>query len=290
MNTKFQGTSAIVAELDKFPLLEANEELRLVRAWQDEQDQRALRQLLGSHLRLVVKMAARLRGYAMPFDELVAAGNVGLVQAANKFDPSLGNRFSTYASWWIRSAMQDYVVRNWSMVKATTTGGRRQLFFKLRRMKNEIGELGFGDMAPESVANIAEALGTTEHDVVEMNRHLSGNDVSLNTPVGEQQDTEWCDTLEDETLDQETAVIEADELLKRRTLMVDAMNMLNARERRILTARRLQEDPLTLEDLSREYGISRERVRQIEVRAWEKLQKAVLQAAKSSGMPHALAA
>lgn len=290
MDTRFTGTSAIIAELNRFPLLEADEEVRLVERWQKRQDQRALRQLLGSHLRLVVKMAARLRGYGMPFDELVAAGNVGLMQAADKFDPALGNRFATYASWWIRSSMQDYVVRNWSMVKATTTGSRRQLFFNLRRMKREMGETGFGDMAPESVADIAEVLGTTEDDVMEMNRYLSGTDLSLNAPVGEEREDEWCDMLEDDTPDQETAVIEADEMEKRRALMVEAMDVLNARERRILTARRLLDEPLTLEDLSQEYGISRERVRQIEVRAWEKLQKAVLRAAKSSGMPHALAA
>jgi len=290
MNFNFQGTSAIVAEIDKFPMLEAKQEARLVRQWQEDRDQRALRLLTGSHLRLVVKMASRLRGYGMPFDELVAAGNVGLVQAADKFDVALGNRFSTYASWWIRSAMQDYVVRNWSLVKATTTGDRRQLFFNLRRMKKERGETGFGDLAPETVADIAEALGTSEADVVEMNNYLSGVDMSLNTPVGEERDTEWCDLLEDETPDQESAVIEADEMSKRRILMNEAMQILKDRERHILTARRLREDPLTLEELSQEYGISRERVRQIEVRAWEKLQEAVLHAAKSSGMPHALAA
>lgn len=290
MNSKIQATSAIVAELDKFPLLDVAEETRLVRDWQERRDQRALRQLTGSHLRLVVKMASRLRGYGMPFDELVAAGNVGLVVAADKFDPALGNRFSTYASWWIRSSMQDYVVRNWSLVKATTTGDRRQLFFNLRRMKRDLGETGFGDMAPETVADIAGALGTSEADVVEMNRYLSGTDLSLNAPVGEDRSDEWCDLLEDEAQDQESAVIEADEMSKRRALMAAAMEDLNARERRILTERRLRDEPLTLEDLSQEYGISRERVRQIEVRAWEKLQKSVLRAAKSAGLPHALAA
>lgn len=290
MGTRFQETSAITADINKFPLLEADEELRLVERWQTHRDKRALRQLLGSHLRLVAKMAARMRGYGVPFDDLFAAGNLGLVQAADKFDPSLGNRFATYASWWIRSAMQDHVLRNWSMVKAGTTGPRRQLFFKLRRMKHEMGETGFGDLSPESAADIADALGTTKDDVVEMNRHLSGTDLSLNAPVGEEQNTEWCDMLEDETPDQETAVIEADELAKRRALMVEAMDVLNARERRILTARRLQEEPLTLEDLRQEYGISRERVRQIEVRALEKLQRAVLEAARSASVPHALAA
>jgi RNA polymerase sigma-32 factor len=235
-------------------------------------------------------MASRLSGYGIALDDLVAAGNVGLVVAADKFDPALGNRFATYASWWIRSSMQDYVLRNWSLVRATTTGDRRQLFFSLRRMKRERGETGFGDMAPETVAEIAEALGTSEGDVVEMNRYLSGTDLSPNRPVGEKLEDEWCDFLEDESPDPESTVIAADELRKRRALMHDAMQVLNERERHILTERRLKDEPLTLGDLSDHYGISRERVRQIEVRAWEKLQKAVLRGAKSSGMPHALAA
>lgn len=290
MENKRQVSSAIVAEMNKFPILEADEEARLARQWQQSQDRRALRRLVGSHLRLVVKMASRQSGYGIALDDLVAAGNVGLVVAADKFDPALGNRFATYASWWIRSSMQDYVLRNWSLVRAATTGDRRQLFFGLRRMKREHGETGFGDMAPETVAEIAEALGTSVNDVVEMNRYLSGTDLSLNRPVGENLEDEWCDFLEDESPDQESTVIEADELRKRRALMHDAMQALNERERHILTERRLRDEPLTLGDLSAHYGISRERVRQIEVRAWEKLQKAVLRGAKSSRISYALAA
>jgi RNA polymerase sigma-32 factor len=290
MKTESWIASQFARDVAKFPLLEAKQEARLVRQWQEDRDQRALRLLTGSHLRLVVKMAWRLRGYGMPFDELVAAGNLGLVTAADKFDPKQGTRFATYASWWIRSAMQEYVVRNWSLVKATTTSDRRQLFFNLRRLKKEHGEMGFGELSPETAADIAGKLGTSEADVLEMNSYLSGSDMSLNVTVGEDSGDEWGDILKDETPDQENIVIQSDELNKRRALMDEGMEILNARERHILTERRLREEPLTLDELSKQYGISRERVRQIEVRAWEKLRKAVIRAAKSSGMQHALAA
>jgi RNA polymerase sigma-32 factor len=290
METRFQKASPLIAEMGKFPLLEPEQEARLTRQWQIDRDQRALRLLTGSHLRLVVKLAVRYRGYGMPFDELVAAGNIGLVQAADKFDPDRGNRFSTYASWWIRSAMQEYVIRNWSLVKAATTGNRRQLFFNLRRLKREHGELGSGELPPQVVADIAAELGTSESDVAEMNRYLSGTDVSLNTPVGEDFGDEWCDFLPDESPNQETAIAESDERRKRQALVDEAMQTLNARERHILAERRLREEPLTLDELSQHYGISRERVRQIEVRALEKLQKAVIRAAKTSDLQTPLAA
>ena len=290
MKTGFQHMSPLLASMGKFPMLEAEEEARLTRQWQVERDRRALRLLTGSHLRLVARLAARYRGYGMAFEDLVAAGNVGLVQAADKFDPDRGNRFSTYASWWVRSAMQEYVVRNWSLVKATTTGSRRQLFFNLRRLKRERGEIGFGELPPQIVAEIAVQLGTSESDVVEMNRYLSGTDASLNTPVGEDYGDEWGDFLADEAPDQESVLAEADERSKRQALVDDAMHILNAREQHILTERRLREEPSTLDELSLHYGISRERVRQIEVRAVEKLREAVIRAARTSGLPTPLAA
>jgi RNA polymerase sigma-32 factor len=290
MNTGFQQMSPLLASMGKFPMLEAEQEIRLTRQWQVDRDQRALRLLTGSHLRLVAKLAVRFKGYGMPFEDLVAAGNVGLVQAADKFDPDRGVRFATYASWWIRSAMQDYVVRNWSLVRATTTASRRQLFFNLRRMKREGGELGAGELPPEAVANIAARLGTSESDVVEMNRHMSSMDASLNAPVGADFGGEWGDFLPDESPDQESVLAEAEELSKRQALVDDAMRTLNARERHILAERRLRDEPSTLDELSQHYGISRERVRQIEVRAVEKLQAAVIRAAKTSGLAAPMAA
>lgn len=290
MRTGLQKMSPLLASMGKFPMLEAEQEIRLTRQWQVDRDQRALRLLTGSHLRLVAKLAVRFKGYGMPFEDLVAAGNVGLVQAADKFDPDRGVRFATYASWWIRSAMQDYVVRNWSLVRATTTASRRQLFFNLRRMKREGGELGAGELPPEAVANIAARLGTSESDVVEMNRHMSSMDASLNAPVGADFGGEWGDFLPDESPDQESVLAEAEELSKRQALVDDAMRTLNARERHILAERRLRDEPSTLDELSQHYGISRERVRQIEVRAVEKLQAAVIRAAKTSGLAAPMAA
>ncbi len=263
----------------RFPMLRAEEERRLAERWQRDRDEAAARLLLGSHLRLVVKMARGFGGYGLPLGELIAEGNVGLMQALDKFEPERGFRFSTYAMWWIRAAIQEYVLHNRSLVKMGTTAAQKKLFFNLRRLKRELGELGEGDLAPEAVASIAAELGVSQDEVIEMNRRLAGRDRSLAAPMREGGDTEWQDMLAAEGPDQESVVAEASELAWRRDLMAAGLRTLSERERHILTERRLKDDPMTLEDLSSVYGVSRERVRQIEVRAFERLQKAMLAAA-----------
>jgi RNA polymerase sigma-32 factor len=272
--------------LDKvrgFPMLAEREELDLARRWRDDRDEAALAQLAGSHLRMVVKMAMDNRGYGLPVAELISEGNLGLVQAIEKFDPERGFRLSTYARWWIRAAIQDYILRSWSLVKMGTTAAQKKLFFSLRRLKRQLREIEEGDLSPETAAWIAGELHVPENEVVQMNRRLAGPDHSLNASLRGTEGGEWQDWLVDENaVDQETQFAEREELLLRRRMLGAAMKQLNERERHILIERRLRDDPITLEGLSREYSISRERVRQIEVRAYERLRKAMQAEARAA--------
>jgi len=266
-------------DIRKFPMLEKEQEYMLAKAWREHDDTDSAHQLVTSHLRLVAKIAMGYRGYGLPVNDLIAEGNVGLMQAVKRFDPERGFRLATYAMWWIRAAIQEYILHSWSLVKMGTTAAQKKLFFNLRKIKGRLQAFEEGDLLPENVEQIATELNVPEQDVINMNRRLTAPDHSLNAPVRIEGDGEWMDWLEDETDDQETVIAEADELSKRRVLLRDAMDVLNDRERHILTERRLKEDATTLEDLSKVYGISRERVRQIEVRAFEKLQKAMRAAA-----------
>jgi RNA polymerase sigma-32 factor len=271
-------------EVARYPLLDVEAERALAERWRDHQDEAAARALIGSHLRLVVKIARGFRGYGLPFNDLIAEGNVGLVQALAKFDPERGFRFATYAMWWIRAAIQEFVLHNRSLVKMGTTAAQKKLFFNLRRLKSQLGQIGEGDLPPAAVVKIAQELGVTEDDVVQMNRRLAASDHSLATPVSADGDREWQDTLVAEDDDQETVLAEASELAWRRGLLAEGLQVLNERERHILAERRLKDEPKTLEDLSQIYGVSRERVRQIEARAFEKLRQAMLEvAANRSG-------
>lgn len=272
-------------EIRKFPMLQPEEEYMLAKAWREHDDSEAASRMVTSHLRLVAKIAMGYRGYGLPVAELISEGNVGMMQAVKRFDPERGFRLATYAMWWIRASIQEYILHSWSLVKMGTTAAQKKLFFNLRRLKGQLREIDDGDMPPESVEKIATTLGVSEKDVVSMNRRLSGGDHSLNAPLRKDGDAEWMDWLEDESDNQETVVAEADELGKRRALLTDAMSTLNERERHILTERRLKDDPVTLEDLSKVYDISRERVRQIEVRAFEKLQKNMRNAARDQRLP-----
>ncbi|MRX51419.1 RNA polymerase sigma factor RpoH [Paracoccus sp. S-4012] len=268
-----QGLNRYLQEIRKFPLLEPEEEYMLAKAWVDHEDAEAAHRLVTSHLRLAAKIAMGYRGYGLPQAEVVSEANVGLMQAVKRFDPEKGFRLSTYAMWWIRASIQEYILRSWSLVKMGTTSAQKKLFFNLRKAKNKIGALEDGDLRPENVARIATELNVTEREVVEMNRRLAGSDASLNAQVGSEEGAaQWQDWLEDEDADQAAEYAEQDELEQRRTLMIDAMDALNERERDILIERRLRDDPLTLEELSGRYDVSRERIRQIEVRAFEKLQ------------------
>ncbi|HEX3208465.1 MAG TPA: RNA polymerase sigma factor RpoH [Geminicoccaceae bacterium] len=271
-------------EVASYPLLDVEAERALAERWRDHQDEAAARALIGSHLRLVVKIARGFRGYGLPFNDLIAEGNVGLVQALAKFDPERGFRFATYAMWWIRAAIQEFVLHNRSLVKMGTTAAQKKLFFNLRRLKSQLGQIGEGDLPPAAVVKIAEELGVTEDDVVQMNRRLAASDHSLAAPVSADGDREWQDTLVADDDDQETMLAEASELAWRRGLLAEGLQVLNERERHILAERRLKDEPKTLEDLSQIYGVSRERVRQIEARAFEKLRQAMLEvAANRSG-------
>jgi len=267
--------SRYLQEIRKFPMLEPEQEFMLAKRWQEHEDVDAAHQMVTSHLRLVAKIAMGYRGYGLPVAELISEGNVGLMQAVKKFDPDKGFRLATYAMWWIRASIQEYILHSWSLVKMGTTAAQKKLFFNLRRMKGQLKALDEGDLPPEQVEYIARELKVSENDVVQMNRRLAGPDGSLNAPLRKdgESDSEWMDWLVDESESQEMELVEQDELEKRRELLSQAMGSLNERERHILTERRLREDPVTLEDLSQEYDISRERVRQIEVRAFEKLQK-----------------
>ena len=278
------GLSRYLQEIRKFPMLEPHEEFMLAKRWQEHQDPEAAHRLITSHLRLVAKIAMGYRGYGLPINELIAEGNVGMMQAVKRFDPERGFRLATYAMWWIRAAIQEYILHSWSLVKIGTTAAQKKLFFNLRRVKGQIKALEEGDLTQAHVDSISDRLNVPAEDVVSMNRRLSAPDNSLNAPLRLEGDGEWQDWLVDETPNQEIRMGENEELSKRQKLLTNAMSNLNERERHILTERRLKDEPATLEDLSKEYDISRERVRQIEVRAFEKLQKSIRNAAREQGL------
>jgi RNA polymerase sigma-32 factor len=282
------GLSRYLSEIRKFPMLAPDEEYMLAKRYKEHDDRDAAHRLVTSHLRLVAKIAMGYRGYGLPIGEVISEGNVGLMQAVKRFEPEKGFRLATYAMWWIKAAIQEYILRSWSLVKMGTTANQKRLFFNLRKVKGQIQALDEGDLRPDQVAQIATKLGVTEEDVVSMNRRLGG-DASLNAPLRADGDTggEWQDWLVDETPDQEERLVESEELDSRKKMLRDAMGDLNERERRIFEARRLADDPITLEELSAEFGVSRERVRQIEVRAFEKVQKAVKKSAKELEKPRA---
>ena len=267
--------SRYLEEIRRFPMLEPQEEFILAKRWQEQGDTEAAHRLVTSHLRLVAKIAMGYRGYGLPLNEIISEGNVGLMQAVKRFDPDRGFRLATYAMWWIRAAIQEYILHSWSLVKMGTTAAQKKLFFNLRKLKGQMQAIDEGDLAPETVQAIAERLDVTETEVIEMNRRLEGGDRSLNVPLRVDSDTDWQDWLVDEAASQETTLADADEFDHRMSLLHRAMSVLNERERHILTERRLKDEPTTLEELSGEYGISRERVRQIEVRAFAKLQRAI---------------
>jgi RNA polymerase sigma-32 factor len=275
------GLARYLEEIRRFPMLEPNQEYMLAKRWQEHQDSDAAHQLVTSHLRLVARIAMGYRGYGLPIGEVISEGNVGLMQAVKRFDAERGFRLATYAMWWIRASIQEYILRSWSLVKMGTTAAQKKLFFNLRRVKGQIQALEEGDLKPEHVKQIATKLGVSEEDVVSMNRRLGG-DAPLNAPVRTDSESgEWQDWLVDETPNQEERLAESEELSMRKSYLSTAMKELNDREKRIFEARRLQDEPSTLEDLSTEFGVSRERIRQIEVRAFEKVQKAVQKSARS---------
>ena len=270
------GLSRYLAEIRKFPMLAKDEEFMLAKRWKEHEDPEAAHRMVTSHLRLVAKIAMGYRGYGLPIGEVISEGNVGLMQAVKKFEPDKGIRLATYAMWWIRASIQEYILRSWSLVKMGTTAAQKKLFFNLRKAKSQISAFQDGDLRPEQVSAIATKLGVLNEEVISMNRRLSGPDASLNAPLRIDGDSEWQDWLEDDTaVSQETEVAENQERTLRMSLLGDAMTELSDRERLILTERRLKDEPMTLEDLATHYGVSRERVRQIEVRAFDKLQKAM---------------
>src|ERR1700732_4054704 len=269
------GLSRYLAEIRKFPMLEPQQEYMLAKRWREHDDRDAAHQLVTSHLRLVAKIAMGYRGYGFPISEVVSEGNVGLMQAVKRFEPEKGFRLATYAMWWIKASIQEYILRSWSLVKMGTTANQKKLFFNLRKAKTKISALEDGDMRPDQVKLIAKRLGVTEQDVIDMNRRLGG-DASLNAPTREDGDSgEWMDWLVDDSINQESRLAESEQSDNRHKALGEALTVLNDRERRIFEARRLADDPITLEELAEEFGVSRERVRQIEVRAFEKVQKAV---------------
>lgn len=281
-----QGLNRYLQAIRKFPMLEPEQEFMLAKRWVDHEDTDAAHQLVTSHLRLAAKIAMGYRGYGLPQAEVISEANVGLMQAVKKFDPDKGFRLATYAMWWIRASIQEYVLRSWSMVKLGTTSAQKKLFFNLRKAKNRIGALEDGDLRPENVAQIAADLNVTEDEVVSMNRRMSGGDASLNAVISADGEgaTQWQDWLEDEDANQAEDYAEKDELESRRALMIEAMAVLNEREKDVLMQRRLLDKPATLEDLSGVYNVSRERIRQIEVRAFEKLQDKMRELAAEKGM------
>jgi RNA polymerase sigma-32 factor len=280
-----QGLNRYLQEIRKFPLLEPEEEYMLAKAWVERQDPASAHRLVTSHLRLAAKIAMGYRGYGLPQAEVISEANVGLMQAVKRFDPEKGFRLATYAMWWIRASIQEYILRSWSLVKLGTTSAQKKLFFNLRKAKAKVGALEEGDLRPENVKQIATALSVTEDEVIDMNRRLAGADASLNATVGsEDGGAQWQDWLEDEDSDQAEHYAEKDELDTRRALLAQAMSVLNDREKDVLMQRRLADDPVTLEELSENYGVSRERIRQIEVRAFEKLQAKMRELARGKGM------
>ena len=276
------GLSRYLQEIRQFPVLDPDEEYMLAKRWREHGDSEAAHKMVTSHLRLVAKMAMGYRGYGLPVGEVISEGNVGLMQAVKRFEPDKGFRLSTYAMWWIRAAIQEYILRSWSLVKIGTTAAQKKLIFNLRRVKNQIAALDEGDMTSEQVTLIAQKLSVSEQEVTNMNQRLAGQDNSLNAPLRMDADGEWQDWLVDDKPNQEAELGESEEFKIRHALLEDALQHLTGREREILTARRLREEPATLEDLSQEYNISRERVRQIEVRAFEKLQRAMRRAARET--------
>ena len=276
------GLSRYLQEIRKFPMLEPQEEYMLAKSWREHDDRDAAHKLVTSHLRLVARIAMGYRGYGLPVGEIISEGNVGLMQAVKRFEPEKGFRLATYAMWWIRASIQEYILRSWSLVKMGTTASQKKLFFNLRKIKGQIQALEDGDLKPDQVKYISDRLGVPEDDVVSMNRRLSG-DSSLNSQIrNDSESGEWMDWLVDDSADQETVYAENEELDERRKLLANAMSALNEREQKIFAARRLADDPQTLEELSGEFGVSRERIRQIEVRAFEKVQKAVRKAAQEA--------
>ncbi|QIE41881.1 RNA polymerase sigma factor RpoH [Meridianimarinicoccus aquatilis] len=281
-----QGLNRYLQEIRKFPMLEPEQEYMLAKRWVEDQDTGAAHQMVTSHLRLAAKIAMGYRGYGLPQAEVISEANVGLMQAVKRFDPEKGFRLATYAMWWIRASIQEYILRSWSLVKLGTTSAQKKLFFNLRKAKSRIGALEDGDLRPENVAKIAHDLNVTEDEVISMNRRLSGGDASLNATIGSEDDgsAQWQDWLEDEDADQAGSYAEQDELSVRRELLAEAMNVLNDREKDILVQRRLQDKAITLEDLSSQYDVSRERIRQIEVRAFDKLQTRMRELASEKGL------
>ncbi len=282
------GLSRYLSEIRKFPMLARDEEFMLAQAWKEHQDPEAAHRMVTSHLRLVAKIAMGYRGYGLPIGEVISEGNVGLMQAVKKFEPDKGFRLATYAMWWIRASIQEYILRSWSLVKMGTTAAQKKLFFNLRKAKSQIAAFQEGDLRPDQVSAIATKLGVLDSEVISMNRRLSGPDASLNAPLRSDSESEWQDWLADDNqVSQEDAVAETEEKSLRMGLLEEAMTELSDRERHILTERRLKDDPTTLEELASQYGVSRERVRQIEVRAFEKLQKTMQATARERNLVEA---
>jgi len=277
------GLSGYLARIKKFPMLEAEEEYMLAKSWKDRGDLKSAEKLVTSHLRLVAKIAMGYRGYGLPVSELVSEGNVGLMQAVKKFEPERGFRLATYAMWWIKASIQEYILRSWSLVKIGTTSAQKKLFFNLKKLKNKIAPRSENDLRKEHVKEIARSLNVTEDEVVSMNRRLSGQEKSLNTPIVENGD-QWIDWIADSSMDQELKISQQQELKQRKSLLEESMHVLNDREKEIFHARRLEEDTPTLDELSKKHKISRERIRQIENKAFEKIQKHMLLAAKSKNL------
>ena len=276
--------SKYLTQIKKFPMLSAEEEYMLARSWKDRGDLKSAQKLITSHLRLVAKIAMGYRGYGLPVSEMVSEGNIGLMQAVKKFEPEKGFRLATYAMWWIKASIQEYILRSWSLVKMGTTSAQKKLFFNLKKIKNQLSISNRGDLNTKHIEEISKRLNVKKEEVVSMNRRLLGKEKSLNAPIKDEDGAEWQDWLVDEKIDQELKLSHQQEFDQRKNLMHDSMNILNQREREILTARRLSDDVATLEDLSKKYKISRERVRQIETKAFEKLQKAMLNAAKANNL------
>ena len=295
MNTKTIGSnlpsidiegslSSYLTQIKKFPMLSAEEEYMLAKSWKDRGDLKSAQKLITSHLRLVAKIAMGYRGYGLPVSEMVSEGNIGLMQAVKKFEPEKGFRLATYAMWWIKASIQEYILRSWSLVKMGTTSAQKKLFFNLKKVKNQISPNNQGELKNEHVEEISKRLNVKKEEVVSMNRRLLGKEKSLNDPIKSENDTEWQDWIVDSKIDQELQLSQEQEFKKKKELMDNSMGILNQREREILTARRLSEEVATLEELSKKYKVSRERVRQIETKAFEKLQKAMLNAAKSNNL------
>ena len=276
--------SSYLTQIKKFPMLSAAEEYMLARSWKNRGDLKSAQKLITSHLRLVAKIAMGYRGYGLPVSEMVSEGNIGLMQAVKKFEPEKGFRLATYAMWWIKASIQEYILRSWSLVKMGTTSAQKKLFFNLKKIKNQLSINNKGDLNTEHIEEISKRLNVKKEEVVSMNRRLLGKESSLNAPIKDGDGTEWQDWLVDEKIDQELKLSQQQEFNQRKNLMHDSMNVLNLREREILTARRLSEEVVTLEDLSKKYKISRERIRQIETKAFEKLQKTMLDTAKSNNL------